>query len=136
MNLVVQPLRKEPMMFTQSIKPAWAICAVVLLGSIGIARAQDSTSPTVPPAASPPAPAPSAPGQAASFTDAELEQYVKAALSVQKLQQDTAIPETDKQTKMAAAVQGAGLTPEKFNQIATASQADTALQQRIQAVAT
>ncbi len=35
MNLVVQPLRKEPMMFTQSIKPAWAICAVVLLGSTG-----------------------------------------------------------------------------------------------------
>ncbi len=61
---------------------------------------------------------------------------MKAALSVQKIQQDTAIPETDKQTKMAAAVQGAGLTPEKFNQIATASQADTALQQRIQAVAT
>lgn len=72
---------------------------------------------------------------AATFSDMELEQYVRAALAVQQIQQDSATPDADKQTTMAAAVQQAGLPPEKFNEIATASQPDPALQQRLQAIA-
>ncbi len=120
------------MMITHSIKPASVLCTVAFLGSMEMVQAQDTASPTVSPAT--PA-APAAPGQAANFTDAELEQYVRAALAVQQIQQDTATPDADKQAKMASAVQANGLTPEKFNQMATASQSDPALQQRLQAIA-
>jgi len=60
---------------------------------------------------------------------------VRAALDVQKIQQDAAVPMAEKQAKMAAAVGQAGLTPQRFNEIATAAQSDPALQQRIQALA-
>lgn len=93
------------------------------------ASAQDAVPPSTAPAT------PEAPAPAATFSDVELEQYVRAALAVQQIQQDSATPDGDKQTKMAAAVQQAGLTPEKFNEIATASQSDPALQQRLQAIA-
>lgn len=112
-----------------SITQASALCILSLLDSTAQAAAQDAV---------PPSPTPTAPGvpaPAATFSDLELEQYVKAALAVQHLQQDSATPDSDKQTKMAAAVQQAGLTPEKFNEIATASQSDPALQQRLQAIA-
>ncbi|MBT2246699.1 DUF4168 domain-containing protein [Sphingobium sp. BHU LFT2] len=112
----------------KSIKPRVALYALSLCVAT-VAQAQDAAPPTSPPTTSPP------PSPTSTFSDAELEQYVKAALAVQQIQQDTATPDADKQTKMAAAVQSAGLTPEKFNQIATASQSDPALQQRIQAVA-
>ncbi|OAN58612.1 DUF4168 domain-containing protein [Sphingobium sp. TCM1] len=117
------------MMFIKSIGPVAGFCALSLLAGTGAAQAQDAASPTVPPAM------PSAPGQAGSFTDVELGQYVKAARAVQGIQQDTATPDVDKQARMAAAVQDAGLTPEKFNEISAASQSDPALQQRIQTVA-
>jgi hypothetical protein len=121
------------MMFIKSIRPVVGFCALSLLASTGAARAQDAASPAVPPTAAPATP--EAPGQAGSFTDAELGQYVKAALAVQGIQQDAATPDADKQARMAAAVQAEGLTPQKFNEIATASQSDPTLQQRIQAVA-
>ncbi len=70
-----------------------------------------------------------------SFSDQELEQYVRAALAVQRVQQDQTTPDADKQTKMAQAVQQEGLSPERFNEVASAVQADPALQQRIQVVA-
>lgn len=112
----------------KSIKPRVALYALSL-GVATVAQAQDAAPPASPPTTSP------TPSPTSTFSDAELEQYVKAALAVQQIQQDTATPDADKQTKMAAAVQSAGLTPKKFNQIATASQSDPALQQRIQAVA-
>lgn len=71
----------------------------------------------------------------ATYSDAEIDQFAKAVLAVQKIQQDTTASATDKQTKMAAAVQAAGLTPQKFNEIASASNADPALMQRIQVAA-
>jgi hypothetical protein len=118
---------------SKSITPTTVFCALALFASTAQASAQDATSPAAPP--STPPVTPPASGPAGSFSDAELEQYVKAALALQKILQDSATPDADKQTKMAAAVQQAGLTPEKFNQLASASQSDPALQQRIQAVA-
>lgn len=70
-----------------------------------------------------------------SYSDAEVDQFAKAVLAVQNIQQDTTAAPADKQTKMAAAVQASGLTPEKFNEIAAASNADPALMQRIQLAA-
>jgi hypothetical protein len=102
------------MVFMRSIKPRVALYGLSLCLAT-VAQAQDAAPPTSPAATSP------TPNPTSTFSDAELEQYVKAALAVQQIQQDTATPDTDKQTKMAAAVQSAGLTPEKFNQIATAS---------------
>lgn len=98
----------------KSIKPGVALYALSL-GVATVAQAQDAAPPASPPTTSP------TPSPTSTFSDTELEQYVKAALAVQQIQQDTATPDADKQTKMAAAVQSAGLTPEKFNQIATAS---------------
>jgi len=112
-----------------SIMQATALCLFSLLGSSMQASAQEASPPSTTPAT------PEAPTPAATFSDVELEQYVRAALAVQQIQQDSATPDADKQTKMAAAVQQAGLTPEKFNEIATASQSDPALQQRLQAIA-
>lgn len=102
------------MMFIKSIMPVAGFCALSLVAGTAAAQAQDAANPAVPPAM------PSAPGQARSFTDAELEQYVKAALAVQGIQQDTATPDVDKQARMATAVQAAGLPPEKFNEISAA----------------
>ncbi|MHA6767765.1 DUF4168 domain-containing protein [Sphingobium ummariense] len=112
-----------------SITQATALCLFLLLGSSMQASAQEASPPSTTPAT------PEAPTPAATFSDVELEQYVRAALAVQQIQQDSATPDADKQTKMAAAVQQAGLTPEKFNEIAAASQSDPALQQRLQAIA-
>jgi len=117
------------MKFSISITQATALCLFSLIGSSIQASAQDAVPPSTAPVT------PEAPTPSATFSDMELEQYVKAALAVQQIQQDSATPDADKQTKMVAAVQQAGLTPEKFNEIATASQADPALQQRLQAIA-
>ena len=72
---------------------------------------------------------------AASYTDADVDQFASAAIAVQKIQGDASVAATDKQTKMASAVSSSGLTPEKFNAIATASQSDPALMKRIQTAA-
>jgi hypothetical protein len=70
-----------------------------------------------------------------SFSDADVDAFASAALAVQKIQQDATVPDADKQTKMAAAVTSSGLTAEKFNAMATASQADPTLMKRIQTAA-
>lgn len=83
-----------------------------------------------------PAPAPQAAVPAASataVTDAELKSFAKAALAVDKLSKDASVPAADKNTKLAAAVTEAGLKPERFNEIASATSADADLQKRVQA---
>lgn len=72
---------------------------------------------------------------ATSYSDQELEQFAKAAMAIQAVQQDSTVTEQDKQAKAAAAVQQTGLAPEKFNEIASASQSDPQLMQRIQLAA-
>jgi hypothetical protein len=87
------------------------------------ALAQEADTPAAPVA---PAPAPTA------FTDAEVEQFAKAALAVQDIRNDAATSDEDKQAKMAAAVRDSGLAPARFNEIAAASRDDKALMERIQ----
>ena len=127
--------------------------ALMLAGATLIATpalAQDTAAPA--------APAPEASTAAPSaVTDAELKQFAKAALAVDKVSKDTAVPAADKQKKMAEAlteylheaglrvpaadkqrkraeaVRGSALPPARFNEIAQASQADPALQQKVQA---
>lgn len=102
--------------------------------------AQTTPPQTMPQQTTPPTadePTTTAPSTAAptSFTDADVDKFAGAALAVQKIQQDTTVPDTDKQIKMSAAVTSSGLTPEQFNAIATASQSDPALMKRIQTAA-
>ena len=103
--------------------------ALMLAGATLIATpvlAQDTAAPAAPaPEASTAAPAP--------VTDAEVKQFAKAALAVDKVNKDTTVAATDKQKKMAEAVSGSGLPPARFNEIAQALQADPALQQKGQA---
>ena len=103
--------------------------ALLLAGAALIATpalAQDTAAPAAPaPEASTTTPA--------TVTDAELKQFAKAALAVDKVSKDAAVPAADKQKKMAEAVSGSGLPPARFNEIAQASQADPALQQKVQA---
>ena len=113
--------------------------AAVALGATG-ALAQ-STAPQTPPAQTPPASgmtpgaaAPSA-GATASFSDSDVDQFASAAIAVQSIQNDATVAAADKQTKMASAVSSSGLSPEKFNAIAKASQSDPALMKRIQTAA-
>jgi hypothetical protein len=121
-----------------------ATSAGALLAVAGAASAQDTTAPAAPPASAPGAAAPTAQPQtttpspsaeATSFTDADLKAFARAAIAANKIQQDAAVPATEKQPKMLAAVQAQGLDPDKFNQIAQASQTDPALLKRIQTVA-
>lgn len=91
------------------------------------ALAQEAAPTTTPAQA-----APAAPAASASFTDAEVTSFARAALAVDKINKDTTIPAADKGKQLADAVTGAGLAPERYNQIATAQGSDTALQKRIQ----
>ena len=87
------------------------------------------------PSATQPATTPTAPLTSADVNDGEVGQFATAVVAVNKIQQDASVADADKQTKMAAAVTGSGLTPHRFNEIAQASQADPALMTRIQAAA-
>jgi len=126
------------MKLNKTIAPGVFLAALGLIGGNANAMIPDAGSPAAPAPplsqqapSTPPATAPTA----TSFSDQELEQYVRAALAVQRVQQDQTTPDADKQTKMAQAVQQEGLSPERFNEVASAVQADPALQQRIQVVA-
>lgn len=85
-----------------------------------------------------PAPAPPSAGSSgsvqasSSYTDGELQQFASAAIAIQRVENDSATAPADKEPMMAAAVQQSGLTPQRFNEIAEASNADPALMQRIQ----
>lgn len=100
------------------------------------AFAQDTTAaqPAAPTQATTPA-TPAAPAAPATVTDAEIAQFATAALAVDKVRKDAAIPDADKNARMAAAVTAAGLDPNRFNEISQAMQADPALNKKIQAAA-
>ena len=131
----------------------------VALGVAGTSGAQ-TTGPagaqTPPPAqtqqppaqtpAQPPAQAPAQPqpGQAGPPTDAEVESFARAYVGIAQVQRQAqaelqqAGPEEQPQIEqrmqqqMAATVTQAGLTPQRFNDIAQASQSDPQLAGRIQ----
>lgn len=105
--------------------------AALLAGATLIATpafAQDTAAPAPAQEAAPATPAAPAP-----VTDDEVKKFAKAALAADKISKDAAIAAPDKQKKMSEAVTASGLEPSRFNQIAQASQADTALQAKVQA---
>jgi hypothetical protein len=110
-------------------RTALAVTAALIAAPALAQQAAPAAAPQTAPAA--PATAPTAPA-AAGFTDAEVTSFARAALAVDKVNKDTAIPAADKGKRLADAVTGAGLAPERYNAIATAQSSDTALQKRIQ----
>lgn len=69
---------------------------------------------------------------ATAITEAEVQQFARAALDVEGIRADASIPEADKNARYVAAIQASGLKAARFNEIATAMQSDPALNQRIQ----
>ncbi|WP_315763932.1 DUF4168 domain-containing protein [Sphingomonas sp. Y38-1Y] len=119
---------------------SFTIAAAAIAATFAAAAGAQQTPPaggaadpaqSAPPAASATPPAASA--AAGPVSDAEVGQFATALAEVDKINKDTAAPAADKQTKMAAAVTSAGLTPERFNTIATAMSSDTALQGKVAA---
>lgn len=105
------------------------------IASVALLAAFPALAQTQPAAPAPSAATPAPAAGASNFSDADIKQFAAAAVEVTKIQQDTSIPDADKQPKMVAALQASGIAPEKFNQIGQAAAADPALQQRIQAAA-
>ena len=94
------------------------------------ALAQEAT--TTAPAQDAPAAGATAEAQtSATVSDAEVDQFATAVVAVDKINKDTTVAAEAKQTQMASAVTASGLTPERFNSIATAMNADTALQAKV-----
>jgi hypothetical protein len=120
--------------------------AALLAGAALIATpalAQDTTTPATPAQEAAPAPGttpqtatPATPAAPAPVSEDEVKKFAKAALAADKVSKDTAIAAAEKQKQMAAAVTASGLEPTRFNEIAQAAQADTSLQQRVQAAIT
>jgi hypothetical protein len=100
------------------------------LVTVAPAMAQTTSSTPAAPAATTAAPATTA--AAGAPTDAEVAQFAKAAIGVDKVRKDTSLAEADKQKAMVSQIEASGLTAVRFNDIATKSQSDTALQGRIQ----
>lgn len=114
-----------------------AILAAGLLSAVTFsASAQAQTAPA---ADAPAAAAPAAGG----FTDADLKSFGAAMTEVQKINGEyspklagadgptKATVQKEMISKMGAAVQATGLTPEKYNQMSAAVQKDSALRQRL-----
>ena len=94
------------------------------------ALAQEATT-TAPAQDAPAAEATTQAQTSATVSDAEVDQFATAVVAVDKINKDTAVPADQKQTQMASAVTASGLTPERFNSIATAMNADSALQAKV-----
>lgn len=114
---------------TRSATLAALMAASTLAGTAAIAQnAPAATANTTASATAPTA-------SAAAYTDADVDHFATAAIAVQKIEGDASVAATEKQKQMASAVTSSGLTPDKFNAIATASQSDPALMKRIQTAA-
>lgn len=73
--------------------------------------------------------------QTAEVSDEEVARFALAALMVQQIAEDTATSQEEKQAAMVGALGQAGVAPDRFNEIAKASQADPELNERINAAA-
>ncbi|AQR74310.1 DUF4168 domain-containing protein [Sphingomonas sp. LM7] len=114
------------------------ITAALLAAPAAFAQDAQTTSPA-PPTTAAPATDPSAQtgttgsGTAAALvSDAEVSQFATAAVAAAKVRSDATVPDADKNAKMVEAISATGLPPARFNEIAQAMQADTALNKRIQ----
>lgn len=81
------------------------------------ALAQDATTDAEPAGAA---------AQAGEFTDAEIEGFAAAMAKIAPIAQSLngAAPSPEQQAEMVAAIEAAGLTPDRFNAISTAARAD------------
>jgi len=61
-----------------------------------------------------------------------VKQFATALVAINDVQKNPALSPTDKQKAMVAKVQEQGMQPQRFNEIAQASQSDTALQGKVQ----
>jgi hypothetical protein len=98
----------------------------------GAALAQDNA------AAQPQAAAPAASPQlppAGEINDDEVSRFALTALVLEQVAGDTSLAKEQQQAAMMGVMQRTGIDPQRFNQIALASESDTGLQQRIQAAA-
>ena len=103
------------------------ICAPCML--TGAAWAQDSSS------AQSQATAPAQIEPAGEVSDEEVSRFALTALVLKQVAADTSLAEEQQQAAMMGVMQQTGIAPQRFNQIAAASQSDTGLQERIQAAA-
>ena len=87
------------------------------------AAGQDAAAPAASDAATP---------ASGSVSDAEVDQFAKATVSVQKINADSKLDAATKQTQMAAAVKASGLDPARYNEIGKAVAADSALKTKVQ----
>jgi hypothetical protein len=105
--------------------------------SIVATAAAMAATPAIAQEAMTPAPAQEAPMAGATTTtqatvsDAEVDQFATAVVAVDRINKDAAVPAAEKQTQMASAVTASGLSPERFNSIATQMNADSALQAKV-----
>lgn len=94
------------------------------------ALAQEATT-TAPAQDAPAAGATAGAATSATVSDAEVDQFATAVVAVDRINKDATVAADAKQTQMASAVTASGLTPERFNSIATQMNADTALQAKV-----
>ena len=97
----------------------------------GTAFAQDAVPAQQPPAAD----APMSAQQAAPVSQDEVDRFALAALVIGQIAADESLDQQQQQSAMMATVQEVGLHPQRFNQIAEASETDEALQQKIELAA-
>jgi hypothetical protein len=109
--------------------------ATLLIAPAALAQTTPAPAPTTAPTTTPAPAAPAASATSTTYTDAELTQFARAALAVEKVRKDATIAEADKNARMVAAISGVGIDPERFNAIGQAMQSDPALNQRIQKAA-
>lgn len=98
----------------------------------GVALAQDTA------AAQPQAALPATPPQlppAGEINDDEVSRFALTALVLEQVAGDTSLAKEQQQAAMMGVMQQTGIDPQRFNQIALASESDTGLQQRIQTAA-
>ncbi|WP_120076682.1 DUF4168 domain-containing protein [Aurantiacibacter odishensis] len=103
-----------------------SLAAIALAAPVGVAAQESAT--TAPPATQ-------APQQAlptsADISDEEVSQFALAALIVQQIAADEAIPQEEKQATVQQAVEQIGVAPQRYNTLARATQNDPALAERV-----
>lgn len=97
---------------------AFLVAASALALTAAPALAQEATTPADPTGAAAPA--------AGDFTDAEIEGFAAAMAEITPIAQSLggAAPSAEQQAEMAAAIESAGLTIDRFNAIGAAARAD------------
>jgi len=95
----------------------------------GAALAQDAAP------AQPQAAAPAQIEPAGEVDDDEVSRFALTALVLEQVAADTSLAKEQQQAAMMGVMQQTGIDPQRFNQIALASESDTGLQQRIQTAA-